>query len=55
MRERKIEFEFEKATKNKYRFQENKSGGHYIATSYVKKSVFGSSEPKKAKITVEWK
>ena len=49
---KEIEFEFERATKNTYRFQEKSSGSPVIGTLYVQKSVFGSKEPKKIK--VEW-
>ena len=51
---KEIEFEFERATKNTFRFQEKSSGSPVIGTLYVQKSVFGSKEPKKVKVTVEW-
>jgi len=51
---KEIEFEFERATKNTYRFQEKASGNPAIGTLYVQKSVFGDKEPKKVKVTVEW-
>ena len=51
---KEIEFEFERATKNTYRFQEKTTGSPVIGTLYVQKSVFGSKEPKKVKVTVEW-
>ena len=54
MDKKEIEFEFERATKNTYRFQEKSSGPPVIGTLYVQKSVFGSKEPKKVKVTVEW-
>jgi hypothetical protein len=54
MEKKEIEFEFERATKNTYRFQEKSSGSPVIGTLYVQKSVFGSKEPKKVKVTVEW-
>ena len=54
MDKKEIEFEFERATKNTYRFQEKSSGYPVIGTLYVQKSVFGSKEPKKVKVTVEW-
>ncbi len=54
MNKKEIEFEFERATKNTYRFQEKSSGNLVIGTLYVQKSVFGSKEPKTLKITVEW-
>ena len=54
MDKKEIEFEFERATKNTYRFQEKSSGSPVIGTLYVQKSVFGSKEPKKVKVTVEW-
>jgi hypothetical protein len=44
---KEIEFEFERATKNTYRFQEKSSGSPVIGILYVQKSVFGSKEPKK--------
>jgi hypothetical protein len=46
---KEIEFEFERATKNTYRFQEKSSGSPVIGTLYVQKSVFGSKEPKRVK------
>ncbi len=54
MDKKEIEFEFERATKNTYRFQEKSTGSPVIGTLYVQKSVFGSKEPKKVKVTVEW-
>ncbi len=51
---KEIELEFERATKNTYRFQEKGSESPVIGTLYVQKSVFGSLEPKKVKVTVEW-
>lgn len=54
MSTKEIEFEFERAPKNTFRFQEKTSGEPSIGTLYVKKSVFGASEPKKVKVTVEW-
>ena len=54
MGKKEIEFEFERATKNTYRFQEKSSGEPSIGTLYVKKAVFGTKEPKKVKVTVEW-
>jgi hypothetical protein len=51
---KEIEFEFERATKNTYRFQEKATGNPAIGTLYVQKSVFGDKEPKKVKVTVEW-
>ena len=52
MDRKEIEFEFERETKNTYRFQEKDSGNPAIRTLYVQKSVFGSKEPKKVKVTV---
>jgi hypothetical protein len=54
MDKKEIEFEFERATKNTYRFQEKATGSPVIGTLYVQKSVFGSKEPKKVKVTLEW-
>ena len=54
MNKKEIEFEFERATKNTYRFQEKGAGNPVIGVLYVQKSVFGSNEPKKLKVTVEW-
>ena len=48
------EIEFERATKNAYRFQEKSKGEPSIGTLYVQKSVFDSKEPEKVKVTVEW-
>jgi hypothetical protein len=54
MEKKEIEFEFERATKNTYRFQEKAYGNPVIGTLYLQKSAFGSKEPKKVKVTVEW-
>ena len=54
MNKKEIEFEFERATKNTYRFQEKDSGNPAIGTLYVQKFIFGSKEPKALKVTVEW-
>ena len=54
MEKKEIEFEFERATKNTYRSQERDSRNPAIGTLYVQKAVFGSNEPKKLKVTVEW-
>ncbi|MGC8562132.1 MAG: hypothetical protein ACP5NO_02895 [Thermoplasmata archaeon] len=54
MNKKEIEFEFERATKNTYRFQEKSSGNPIIGTLYVQKSLFGSNEPRSLKVTVEW-
>ena len=54
MNKKEMEFKFEKATKNTYRFQEKSSGTPIIGTLYVQTSVFGSEEPGKVKVTMEW-
>ena len=54
MDRKEIEFEFERATKNTFWFQEKATGEPSIGTLYVQKSVFGAKEPKKVKVTVEW-
>ena len=54
MDRREIEFEFERATKNTYKFQKKSKGEPSIGTLYVQKSVFGSKEQKEVKVTVEW-
>ena len=54
MNKKEIEFEFERGTKNTYRFQEKSSGNPVIGTLYVQKSLFGQKEPKKVKVTMEW-
>ncbi|MDA8055074.1 MAG: hypothetical protein M0Z77_05410 [Thermoplasmatales archaeon] len=41
------EIEFERATKNTYRFQEKSTGSRGS-------SVLGATEPEKVKVTVEW-
>lgn len=52
MPKKEIEFEFERDTKNTYRFQE--AGDiPVIGTLYVKKSLF-KKEPKKIKVAIEW-
>lgn len=54
MEKKEIEFEFERTTKNTCRFQEKTSGSQGIGSLYIQKSVFGSKEPEKVKVTVEW-
>jgi len=54
MQKREIEFEYERPTKNTYRFQEKTEGSPVIGTLYIQKSLFGSKEPKNVKVTVEW-
>ncbi len=54
MDKKEIEFEFERATKNPLRFREKPQGEPSIGTLYVQKAVFGSKEPRKLKVTVEW-
>ena len=54
MEKKEIEFEFERATKNTYRFQGKGPESPVIGTLYIQKSVFGSKEPKKVKVTMEW-
>ena len=51
---KQIEFEFERATKNTYRFQENTFTDPVIVTLYVQKAQFGSQTPKGLRVTVEW-
>ncbi|MGC8692584.1 MAG: hypothetical protein ACP5RZ_06205 [Thermoplasmata archaeon] len=54
MSSREVVFDFEKATKNTYRFQERSSGEPpIIGTLYVQKWLF-KSEPKSIKLTIEW-
>ncbi|MCL5989678.1 MAG: hypothetical protein M1166_05040 [Candidatus Thermoplasmatota archaeon] len=52
MVKKEIEFQFERDTKNTYRFQEA-GDNPVIGTLYVKKSVF-KKEPKKIKVAIEW-
>lgn len=54
MGKKEIEFEFERATKRTFRFQEKTAGTPIIGTLYVQQSVFDSKEPKTVKVTVEW-
>ena len=54
MDKKEIDVEVERAAKSTYRFQEKSSGEPSIGTLYVKKAVFGSKEPKKVKVIVEW-
>lgn len=48
-----IGFEFKRATKNTYRFQEKSTGSSVIGTLYVQKLVFGSKEQKIVNVTME--
>ena len=50
MDKKEIEFEFERATKNTYRFREKSTGSPAICPLYVQKYVFGSNEPKKMQV-----
>ena len=54
MGSKQIEFEFERATKNIYRFREKTFTDPVIGTLYVQKALFGSTTPKKLKVMVEW-
>jgi hypothetical protein len=54
MDRKEIEFQFERDTKSTYRSPEKSTGSPVIGTLYVHKSVFGSKESKKGKVTVEW-
>ena len=51
---KQLEFEFERATKNTYRFQEKTLADPVIGTLYVQKALFGGQTPKKVRVTVEW-
>ena len=51
---KQLEFEFERATKNTYRFQEKTFTDPVIGTLYVQKALFGGQTPKKVKVTLEW-
>ena len=51
---KQLEFEFKRATKNTYRFQEKTFTDHVIGTLYVQKVLFGGQSPKKVRVTVEW-
>ncbi|MDG7000992.1 MAG: hypothetical protein JRN15_18005 [Nitrososphaerota archaeon] len=50
---KQLEFEFERATKNTYRFQEKTFTDPVIVTLYVQKTLFGNQVPKKLAVTVE--
>ena len=54
MGSKQIEFEFERATKNTYRFQEQTFTDPVIGTLYVQKALFSNQTPKKLRVTVEW-
>lgn len=54
MDKKEIEFEFRRATKNTYRFQEKSSGAPVIGTLYVRRLVTGAEEPKKVAVTVAY-
>ncbi|MFG1555506.1 MAG: hypothetical protein AAE985_03445 [Thermoplasmataceae archaeon] len=54
MDKKEIEFEFEKARKNTYRFHEKASGNPAIGTLFIQKLVFGDKKPKKVKVTAVW-
>ena len=51
---KQLEFEFERATKNTYRFQEKTFTDPVIGTLYVQKALFGGQAPKSVKVTLEW-
>lgn len=51
---REVELEFERATKNTYRFAESTEGSAVIGTLYVQKHVFAGKQPSKIKVTIEW-
>lgn len=52
MIKKEIEFEFKRATKNTYGFQEKSSGSPVIGTLYVRMLVTGAEELKKVAVTV---
>lgn len=52
MAKKVVDFEFERETKNTYRFQES-GDDPVIGTLYVKKSLF-KKEPRKIKVAIEW-
>lgn len=54
MSTKEVEFEFERATKRTFRFQEKTNEAPVIGTLYIQQSVFDSKEPKKVKVTLEW-
>ena len=51
-----VEFDFERATKNTYRFKERApEGEERIGTLYVKKGVFtGEGAPSRLSVVVRW-
>ena len=51
---KQLDFEFKRATKNTYRFQEKAFTDAVIGTLYVQKALFGDKMPKKLKVMVEW-
>ena len=54
MDKKEIEFEFERETKNTYRFQEKGSESSVIGILYLQNSLFDSKESKKVKVAVKW-
>ena len=56
MFEKTLQFEFEKSTKNTYRFKEIVPEGEdrVIGTLYVRKSFLGSFKPEKITITLRF-
>jgi hypothetical protein len=52
MAKKDVVFEFERETKNTYRFQES-GDDPVIGTLYVKKLLF-KKEPRKIKVAIEW-
>lgn len=51
---KQLEFEFERATKNTYRFQEKTFTDTVIGTLYVQKALFSGKAPRKVRVTMKW-
>ena len=51
---KQLDFEFERATKNTYRFHEKTSTDPVIGTLYVQRALFGGRTPKNPRVTLEW-
>jgi hypothetical protein len=51
---KQLEFEFERATKNTYRFHEKTFTDPVIGTLYVQKALFSGKSPKKVRVKAEW-
>lgn len=52
--EKEIQLDFERATKNTFRFTEIANDTPVIGTLYVQKAVFSGKQPATIRVTIAW-